>query len=177
MKAKIVTGVLAAAALAVTTGSASATASYWVRMAGHFSPPNAFVASSALTYDKALVPPASSIEVSQHGTDSSGMTVSMRVRGLVPGHKYGAHVHQKSCGADPEAAGGHYQNVVDPKRVTAENELWLDFTADAKGSGSAKVHKSWGLRHGGAGSIVIHDKPGASGDRVACFSVPFTSIS
>ncbi|MEB8343692.1 superoxide dismutase family protein [Streptomyces endophyticus] len=176
MKAKIVTGALAAAVLAVTSGTASATTSYWVRVAGHFSPPNAFVASSALTYDKELVPPASSIQVAQHGTDS-GMTVSMRVEGLVPGHKYGAHVHQKSCGADPEAAGGHYQNVVDPKRVTAENELWLDFTADADGNGRAQVHKSWGLRPGGAGSIVIHDKPGASGDRVACFSVPFTSIS
>ncbi|MFJ9180420.1 superoxide dismutase family protein [Streptomyces sp. NPDC102360] len=176
MKARIVTGVLAAAVLAVSSGTASATTSYWVRVAGHFSPPDAFVASTALTYDKALVPPASSVQVAQHGTDS-GMTVSMRVRGLVPGHKYGAHVHQKSCGADPEAAGGHYQNVVDPKRVTAENELWLDFTADENGDGRAKVHKKWGLRPGGAGSIVIHDKPGASGDRVACVSVPFTSVS
>ncbi|MGW2339978.1 superoxide dismutase family protein [Streptomyces sp. NPDC001661] len=176
MKAKIVTGALAAALLAVSSGTASATTSYWVRAAGHFSPPDAFVASSALTYDKGLVPPASAIQVAQHGTDS-GMTVSLRVRGLVPGHEYGAHVHQKPCGADPEAAGGHYQNVVDPKRVTAENELWLDFTADEDGNGRAKVHKKWGLRPGGAGSVVIHDKPGSSGERVACFTVPFASIS
>ncbi|WP_306320818.1 MULTISPECIES: superoxide dismutase family protein [unclassified Streptomyces] len=174
MVAGMVTGAMAAAVLAAGGGAGSAADCYWMRAEGQFAPPGALVPSSAITYDNGLVPPASSIEVAQHGSES-GMTVRMRVRGLVPGHTYGAHVHQKPCGVDPEAAGGHYQNVVDPERENAENEIWLDFTADADGDGAAKVRKPWGLRPGGAGSVVIHDKPGGSGDRVACFTVPFAS--
>lgn len=177
MLAKVVTGAAAAALLAVGSGGADATTAYRIVAPGQFAPPNALIASSALTYDNELVPPASEIRVVQQGDDTSGMTVSMSVKGLVPGHEYGAHVHQKACGADPEAAGGHYQHVQDPKQANAENEIWLDFTADAKGDGSAKVHKAWGLRPGGAASIVIHDKPGSAGARVACFTVPFVGVS
>ncbi|MEV1018960.1 superoxide dismutase family protein [Streptomyces sp. NPDC050264] len=173
MVAGMVTGALAAAVLAAGGGGADVTGqSYWVRAVATFSPPTAFMASPAITYDMKLVPAASSIEVEQSGSGSV-MTVGLSVKGLVPGHAYGAHVHQKPCGADPAAAGGHYQHVVDPARANAGNEVWLDFTTDATGKGTATVRKAWGLRSGEARSVVIHDVPGGAGARVACFTVPF----
>ncbi|GAA2311593.1 superoxide dismutase family protein [Streptomyces kunmingensis] len=181
MVAGMVTGALAAAVLAAGGGGAGGTAqsyaqSYWVRAAATFSPPMAFVASPAMTYDMKLVPAAASITVDQRG-DGKSMTVGLSVEGLAPGHAYGAHVHQKPCGADPEAAGGHYQHVVDPKQATAANEVWLDLTTDATGKGAVAVRKAWGLRAGEAGSVVIHDAPGGAGKRVGCLTVPFQSVS
>ncbi|MER5945290.1 superoxide dismutase family protein [Streptomyces sp. NPDC001904] len=173
MVAGMVTGALAAAVLAAGGGGGPSTGDcYWVMAQGRFAPATAFVPSSAITYDQKLVPAGSSIKVQQFG-DDSGMTVDLRVAGLVPGHTYGAHVHQKPCGADPKAAGGHYQHVVDPKQANARNEVWLDFTADASGAGSAVARKTWGLRSGGAGSVVLHDMPGMTGARVACLTVGF----
>ncbi|MFI7384956.1 superoxide dismutase family protein [Streptomyces sp. NPDC049813] len=179
MVAGMVTGALAAAVLAAGGGGAGGTAesyaqSYWVRAAASFSPPMAFVASPALTYDLKLVPAAATVVVEQRG-EGRNMTVSLDVEGLAPDHAYGAHVHQKPCGADPAAAGGHYQHVVDPERATAENEVWLDFTTDAAGVGTATVSKAWGVRDGEARSVVIHDAPGGAGKRVGCVTVPFAS--
>ncbi|WP_338696105.1 superoxide dismutase family protein [Streptomyces sp. Q6] len=175
MVAAMVTGALAAAVFAAGGGGAGAAADcYWMRAEARFAPPTAFVPSPAITYDMDLVPAAASIAVAQRG-DDSGMTVELSVEGLAPGHAYGAHVHQKPCGADPQAAGGHYQHVVDPQRADAGNEVWLDFTTTTAGDGRAAVRKAWGLRAGEAGSVVIHDMPGGAGERVACFSVPFTS--
>ncbi|MET9494598.1 superoxide dismutase family protein [Streptomyces sp. NPDC006552] len=179
MVAGMVTGALAAAVLAAGGGGAGGTAegftqSYWVRAAATFSPPTAFVASPALTYDMKLVPAAASVVVEQRGVGRN-MTVSLDVGGLAPGHAYGAHVHQKPCGADPAAAGEHYQHVADPDRATAENEVWLDFTTDAAGHGKATVRKTWGVRAGEARSVVIHDAPGGAGKRVACVTVPFAA--
>ncbi|MFD8566184.1 superoxide dismutase family protein [Streptomyces sp. NPDC057694] len=174
MVAGMVTGALAAAVLAVGGGggTGSSADSYWVMAQGRFAPPTAMVPSPAITYDTKLVPAGSSIKVQQYG-DDAGMTVDLRVTGLVPGHTYGAHVHQNPCGADPKAAGGHYQHVVDPKQANARNEVWLDFTADASGAGSAVARKTWGLRSGGAASVVLHDMPGMKGARVGCVTVGF----
>ncbi|MBO1333096.1 superoxide dismutase family protein [Streptomyces sp. VRA16 Mangrove soil] len=167
----MVAGALAAAVFAVGGGGGGVDC-YRVREEARFAPPTAFVPSPAITYDMELVPAAASITVEQRG-DGTGMTVGLGVSGLVPGHAYGAHVHQKPCGADPADAGGHYQNVPDPGHVSAENEVWLDFTVDASGNGVAGVRKAWGLRPGEAGSVVLHDVPGGAGARVACFTVPF----
>ncbi|MEU6842290.1 superoxide dismutase family protein [Streptomyces sp. NPDC046716] len=172
MVAGMVTGALAAAVLAAGGGGGSPAEAYWVMAQARFAPATALVPSSAITYDTKLVPAGASVKVQQYG-DDSGMTVTLRVAGLVPGHTYGAHVHQKPCGADPKAAGGHYQHVVDPKRADAENEVWLDFTSNASGTGSAVARKPWGLRSGGAGSVVLHDMPGMKGARVACLTVGF----
>ncbi|MEU6392090.1 hypothetical protein [Streptomyces sp. NPDC046939] len=175
MVAGMVTGALAAAVLAAGGGGAAdatGTSSYWMESRATFSPPTAFLPSSAVTYDTGLVPAAASIKVTQSG-DTDRMTVRLDVGGLAHSHAFGAHVHQRACGAGPEAAGGHYQHVADPKKADAENEVWLDFTTDAEGAGHAEVKKGWGLRDGEAGSVVIHDAPGAAGKRVACFTVPF----
>ncbi|MZD05078.1 superoxide dismutase family protein [Streptomyces sp. SID5785] len=172
MVAGMVSGALAAAVLAAGGGSGGAADGYWLHTQARFAPPTAFVHSAAVTYDHRLVPPGASVEVDQHGS-RAGTTVRLAVEGLVPGRAYGAHVHREPCGADPAAAGGHYQNVERPGHADAANEVCLDFTTDRSGRGRATVHKSWGLRRGEAGSVVLHDVPGGAGERVACFTVPF----
>lgn len=178
-----VAGVLAGAvASAVLASGGTAADCYWMRAEAQFAPPTAFIPSAAVTYDMELVPAASWIEVAQR-SDEQATTVKLRVEGLKAGHKYGVHVHQKPCGADPKDAGPHYQNRVDPvqpskdpKYLNAENEVWLDFTADKEGSGAAVARHSWGFRAGEATSVVLHREPGGAGDRLACFTVPFGSL-
>ncbi|MGA4848623.1 superoxide dismutase family protein [Streptomyces sp. G5(2025)] len=180
MVAGMVAGAVAAAVLAAGGGMAGAgTEGHEVRAEGRFAPPEAVARSAAVTYDTRLVPVGARIEVLQR-TDRDGTTVTARVKGLKPGHAYGAHVHQKPCGADPEASGGHYQHRVDPVQpsknpayLNPRNEVWLDFTARADGSGSARAHHRWGFRPGEAASVVLHREQGGAGERVACFTVPF----
>ncbi|MEV5975924.1 superoxide dismutase family protein [Streptomyces sp. NPDC052114] len=188
MVAGILTGAVAAAVLAAGgtgggDGTGGAADTYWGNAEATFAPPTAFGSSPALTYDTGLVPEAAWIQVVERG-DATGTTVGVRVRGMTPGHAYGVHVHQKPCGAAPEAAGGHYQHRVDPVQpskdpahLNPDNEIWLDFTAGADGSGSARVHHDWGFRPGGAASVVLHREQGGAGDRIACFTVPFGSPS
>ncbi|MFE6959045.1 superoxide dismutase family protein [Streptomyces sp. NPDC057696] len=152
---------------------------YGVREAARFSPPNAVVASPALTYDMKLVPAGARIEVVQRGGHGR-VSVSVRVEGLVAGRAYGAHVHQGECGGDPAAAGGHYQHREDPVRpsldpahANPENEVWLGFTTDAHGAGAATARQGWEFRPGEARSVVLHGMPGGAGARIACFTVPF----
>ncbi|MFE0171926.1 superoxide dismutase family protein [Streptomyces sp. NPDC059002] len=193
MVAGMVAGAVAAAVLAAGGGVSGGTASggvasggaadhYWVRAEARFAPPTALIPSPAVTYEQGLVPAASWIRVEQH-SDERGTTVTARVKGLKPGHAYGVHVHQKPCGANPEAAGGHYQHREDPVQPSKDpaylnpgNEVWLDFTAGPDGAGSASAHHRWGFRPGGAGSVVLHREQGGAGDRVACFTVPFGSL-
>ncbi|AZM53022.1 superoxide dismutase [Streptomyces sp. WAC 01529] len=173
-------GAVAAAVLAAGGGvSGDGADCREVRARARFAPPTALIPSAAVTYDMRLVPASAWIEVEQRG-DEAGTTVSLRVKGLKPGHAYGAHVHRKPCGADPEAAGGHYQHRVDPVQpsknpayLNPRNEVWLDFTARAGGSGSARAHHRWGFRPGEAASVVLHREQGGAGDRIACFTVPF----
>lgn len=155
-----------------------------VRTAARFSPPMAFVPSLALTYDTSTVPAGARIEVEQRSDSGQGTTVLLHVSGVRPGHAFGARVHTKPCGADPAAAGAPYQNLIDPLRsptdptyVNAQNEVWLDFTADAQGAGEAQAHHAWDFRSGQAGSVVILDRPDAGGAPVACFTVPFGAVS
>lgn len=180
MVAGICAGAVVAALLASGTGGAGAVGGsgapdgYWMRTDAKFAPVGAFVPSAAVTYDSKLVPAAAWIQVSQHTAVSGATTVKLRVDGMVPGHAYAVHVHQKPCAADPAAAGGHFQHKpsTDPADVTADNEVWLDFTADEHGAGEANARHDWGFRQGEASSVVIHDMPGSK-VRVACFTVPF----
>lgn len=151
--------------------AATAGGSSWMRAAGVFSPPGSFVPSDALTYDTRLVPAGARIEVTQF-TDPSGTRVGARLRGLVPGRAYGMHVHTSPCGADPAAAGPHYQHR---PAATADpvNEVWLDFRTDEDGDGRAEALHDRGFREAGARSVIIHDRQGGAGERVACFTVPF----
>ncbi|WP_374195994.1 superoxide dismutase family protein [Streptomyces sp. TS71-3] len=174
-----------AAASGVPAGGGGGTSggdSFELRTVAHFSPPSGTVPSNALTYDRNLVPPGTRIEVQQN-SDRRGTTVSLHVSGVRAGHAFGVHVHTKPCAADPAAAGGHYQNRVDPVQpstdpayVNAQNEVWLDFTADTRGKGEARAHHTWGFRSGQARSVVLHDEPGTKGARVACLTVPFGAV-
>ncbi|BCL30948.1 hypothetical protein GCM10017557_58070 [Streptomyces aurantiacus] len=148
---------------------------YRMRTDARFAPPGAFVPPTAVTYDTGLVRAGSWIEVGQRSERRGRTTVTLHVTGLKPGHRYGAHVHRKPCGTDPAAAGGHYQHrpSKDPADVNADNEVWLDFTADAHGEGGARAHHDWNFRRGEAASVMLHSEPGSSGARVACFTVPF----
>ncbi|MFG3303696.1 superoxide dismutase family protein [Streptomyces wuyuanensis] len=138
---------------------------------GRFAPPGSFVPSTALTYDRTFVPAGAWIVVEQ-STERSETVVRARVGGLKAGHAFGAHVHTAPCDADPAAAGPHYQHRAAPVAEPA-NELWLDFTTDAAGEGNAETRHDWGLRRGGAQSVVLHAVQGGAGTRVACFTVPF----
>ncbi|MEU3736127.1 MULTISPECIES: superoxide dismutase family protein [unclassified Streptomyces] len=183
MVAGMLAGTVAAAVLAAGGGTVDADGPcYEIRVGARFAPPTAFVASSAITYDRKLVPAGSRIEVEQR-SEPGDMAVTVRVKGMKPGHAYGVHVHQKPCGADPAAAGGHYQHREDPVQpskdpayVNPENEVWLDFTAGKDGSGGATARHGWEFRPGGAASVVLHREQGGAGDRVACFTVPFGPV-
>ncbi len=138
----------------------------------------------AVTYEQTKVPVGASVSTvtlqSGHGT-----VVLLGPRGLLPSHEYGAHVHTKPCGANANDAGPHYQNVPDPHQPSTDpayanhyNEIWLDFTTDAQGSGMAMAAVDWKF----AGtpskrSVVIHEHhthdDGTAGARLACMTAAF----
>ncbi|WBO66598.1 superoxide dismutase family protein [Streptomyces camelliae] len=174
MVAAVFAGALAAALFATASPSAHGLT---LETDGVFSPPAKNVAAQAVTYDQKLVPAGSWISVRQRVQPNGATTVELKVTGLQPNHLYGVHVHQKTCGADPAAAGKHYQNQsgTDAAHVNNKNEVWLDFKTDKSGNGSASAQHTWAFRKGEAGSVVIHSSPGTKGARAACFSVPFAA--
>ncbi|MQY32825.1 hypothetical protein SRB17_07840 [Streptomyces sp. RB17] len=171
--AAISAGTLAAVLFATGTGSAPHAST--LENYGVFSAPAASGKSSAVAYDRALVPAGALIQVRQITGANGVTTVQLRVAGVKPNHLFGVHIHQKACGADPAAAGKHYQNHpgTDASHTTKDNEVWLDFKSNANGIGSAGAKHAWAFRKGQAGSVVIHNEPGLKGSRVACFTVPF----
>ncbi|EIV95406.1 superoxide dismutase family protein [Frankia sp. QA3] len=142
---------------------------------------------TAVTYDEHLVPAgATAVALAVRGKST---VIGLIVQGLAPNHQFGAHVHQKACGATGAAAGPHYQNVpdpvqpsVDPEYANARNEVWLDFTTDARGTGAAFAVVGWDFRTGGAHAIVFHEHhtdssvgaAGTAGARAACLTVPLS---
>ncbi|GAA1993074.1 superoxide dismutase [Amycolatopsis minnesotensis] len=144
--------------------------------------------ATASTYQPALVPPGSSAHVFSISSGTLGTSTALAVSGLVPGHHYGAHVHTKPCGATGDAAGPHYQFAqdpvtpsVDPAYANPRNEIWLDFTADATGTGFARSRVGWQFGERRAGSVVIHEShthtdpghAGTAGARLACVTAAF----
>ncbi|HWO61141.1 MAG TPA: superoxide dismutase family protein [Umezawaea sp.] len=141
----------------------------------------------AISYNAELVPVGAKVAMASE-KDGSGTKVTMTVEGLLPNHEYGAHVHTKPCGAKPADAGPHYQNdkdpvspSVDPAFANKDNEIWLDFTTDAKGDAAASASVKWSFRGGEANAAVIHaahtmteaGKAGTAGDRLACLTTTF----
>lgn len=187
----VVAGVLAgAAALAMLTGGgappaesagppaggapthSAPTGVYWQRVHARFSPPAAFIPSSAVTYDMKVVPAASRIEVEQ-STSPSGTRVTARLAGLEAGHAFGMRVHTRPCGSKPGAAGPRYLHGTGGRAAGPGDEVRLDFTTDARGAAAVSTRRGWNFRPGGAGSVVIDRGPGGAADPVACFTVPF----
>jgi Cu-Zn family superoxide dismutase len=142
----------------------------------------------AITYDQKLVPANAMAAVSYVPGADGHTQVMLRTRGLLPNRKYGAHAHVNQCGAKGDDAGPHYQNMkdpvtpsVNPKYANPQNEIWLDFTTDAKGNGFAKSAVAWRFTDRQAKSVVIHAEhthtgaghAGQAGPRLACLDVAF----
>ncbi|GAA0208856.1 hypothetical protein GCM10010492_03120 [Saccharothrix mutabilis subsp. mutabilis] len=140
---------------------------------------------AAITYHPELVPAGSSAEVVVT-TSGSGVVTELKVTGLQPGRAYGAHAHVKACGEKGEAAGPHFQDKadpvtpsVDPAYANPRNEIWLDFTTDDKGAGTAKSTVDWQLADRRPASVVIHEKTtathaqhaGTAGARLGCVTL------
>jgi Cu-Zn family superoxide dismutase len=122
-----------------------------------------------------------------HATEgANGKTiVTLQVRGLPANREFGAHAHVLAC--NNNKAGGHYQNVpAAPSGNTSDfanpqNEIWLDFTTNSAGNGSAQTTVAWTFRTDGANAVIIHDHhttdtdPGAgtAGSKLACLNVDF----
>ena len=142
----------------------------------------------AATYDVSLVPAGATAKVTSSESNGS-TTVTLNVTGLVPNRAYGAHGHVNPCGADGADAGPHYQfqkdpvtPSVDPAFANPQNEIWLDFTTDASGTGTATATVPWtSPADRRTEAVVIHEKPtsiepgkaGTAGTRPACITVAF----
>ncbi|WP_026360612.1 superoxide dismutase family protein [Amycolatopsis nigrescens] len=145
--------------------------------------------ATAVTYRPELVPEGAHVRVFSLSAPTPGTTVALAVRGLEPGHRYGAHVHTKPCGATGDAAGPHYQHLpdpvspsVDPAYANPHNEIWLDFTASPLGTGLARSRVDWQFTADRrASSVVLHEThthtdpghAGTAGARLACVNVSF----
>jgi len=142
----------------------------------------------AVTYDPALVPVGATALVVSGEADGKTI-VTLSVDRLLPYRAYGAHAHVKPCGADGMAAGPHYQfrpdpvtPSVDPAYANPQNEIWLDFTTNAAGTGTTTTTVPWVFpADSRAKSVIIHEKTtateagkaGTAGARPACLNVDF----
>lgn len=142
----------------------------------------------AITYRPDLVPAGARARVFSVSAEHAGTTTALVVTGLLPGHTYGAHAHAQACGATGDAAGPHFQDVpdpvkpsVDPAYANPRNEIWLDFTTDRLGTGTALSTVDWTFGERRAHSVVVHEThthtdpghAGTAGARLACLDVAF----
>jgi superoxide dismutase, Cu-Zn family len=179
------------------SGAASAVRGAGGRVAvvGTFAP--AAEASTAYSYDPALVPAGAGVAVGSLEAGHRTTLTVLAVSGLVPDRRYSAHVHTAACTADPAAAGPHYQHrkdpvtpSVDPRYANRRNEVWLVddrdgatawFSTDARGSAVVLVANPWQYGERRGGSVVVHAQPTATGDgvagtagpRIGCVTVAF----
>lgn len=146
-------------------------------------------AEGPLVAYSAAVPAGAHARVQAVYNAAGSTVVTLQVRGLQPNTEYGAHAHRNACGATGAAAGPHFQHVVDPVQPSTDpayanprNEIWLDFTTDAEGNGSAQALVRWQFSADRrAGSVIIHEhgtshdpgSAGTAGARLACLTVGF----
>ncbi|MFJ8624067.1 superoxide dismutase family protein [Kitasatospora sp. NPDC093550] len=144
-----------------------------------FDPATAFVPPAAISYADDLVPYGSHVRVVTDRSVPGRTVLTLTVSGLAADHEFPAHLHTRSCGADPASSGPHYQAVVDPVQPSTDpayanerNELRLVLRTDEHGGGTATAAVDWQPRPGEARSLVLHAGtpagPHAAGDRVAC---------
>jgi Cu-Zn family superoxide dismutase len=152
----------------------------------------------ALTYNPELAPVGARMQVDSMSRNGS-TTVELEVEGFLPNRGYGVHAHTEQCGPTGDAAGPHYQHVVDPmatpdnpshdpEYANPRNEIWLDLVTDGEGNGktTAKVPFDFTDRVNNVlrapDSVVVHEQEttatgpgeaGKAGGRIACMTVPF----
>lgn len=139
-----------------------------------------------------LLPATASARVHAVYNAAGDTFVTLHVRGMKPGHTYGAHAHVGECGLGGANAGGHFQQVpfgegssaTDPAYANPGNEIWLDVTVDEDGNGSTMTKLPWQFSPERAPkSVIIHEKrtatgagdgaAGTAGARLACVDVSF----
>ena len=147
--------------------------------------------SNAVTYNPALAPDGARLAVTI--TQADGVTTAtFDASGLLPDRGYAVHLHTKACGSTGEAAGPHFQHLVDPAATPQQpssnpdyanptNEIWLDLHTDAYGAGSSTTQVPFVFTDRAPASVVVHEKPvtetvpgqaGKAGARVACLTLP-----
>jgi Cu-Zn family superoxide dismutase len=172
------------------SASASAAALPNITAKGTYVPAaSADASTTAFAYDQKLVPAGAGAEVTL--TSRDGRTnVSLKATGYLPNRTYGAHLHVKPCGTDPQAAGSRFQHNVDPAATESQsvdpaysnpqNEVWLDFTTDASGNASVTAEQPWALTADRQPrSLVVHaekthteaSKRVTAGVRVSCLTL------
>ncbi|WP_017585877.1 superoxide dismutase family protein [Nocardiopsis ganjiahuensis] len=147
--------------------------------------------AGAITYDETAVPEGATADV-QVRVQGGSTFVQFTGTDLEADRDFGAHVHTQPCGDEPDDAGPHYQDEVDPEAAEGEpstdpeyanpeNEVWLDMTTDDSGNAYVTSTVEWEFREGEAHSLVLHDEhtatheghAGTAGDRLACVTVEF----
>ncbi|MFG1686858.1 hypothetical protein ACGFNP_42305 [Nonomuraea sp. NPDC049269] len=128
--------------------------------------------TAAIVYNRKLVPKGA--QASLTAESAGGRTVtSLVVEGLLPDHRYGAHLHVAPCGTHPGDAGAHFQHVAG--QADASSEVWLDLKTDNSGGGRATAHHDWPLTGALPRSLVLHAKATAPSappaPRVACLTL------
>jgi Cu-Zn family superoxide dismutase len=175
------------ATCALATVVLSSCGSSDVSTSGTLAPPSE--AEDAYTYNRTAAPPGAELTV-ESWSRNDGTQVELTATGLQPNSAYGAHVHVRPCGETGDAAGPHYQHepappgrANDPAYANPSNEIWLDFSTDAQGSGRAISTVRWQFGDRVPASVVLHERvtsagPGEAGEagaRIACLTVPFDS--
>ena len=148
-------------------------------------------AGDAITYDGDAAPVGAEIGLVVEARPDD-TTFVLSVSGLQPDRGYAVHAHVNPCGPTGEVAGPHFQHMPDPaatpeqpssdpEYANPDNEVWLDLTTDADGSGEATATVPFTLEAGAPQSIVIHaaektmtdpGEAGSAGDRIACITTP-----
>jgi Cu-Zn family superoxide dismutase len=144
--------------------------------------------ADAVTYKPALLSAGADVTAFSTSRPEGRTTVLLTLHGLLPNHKYGAHVHQNRCGPRGEDAGPHFQNTPDPVQPSVNpayanprNEIWLDFTTDKDGNATAASTVGWAFTDRHPRSVVVHAQhtqtqaghAGVAGDRLGCVNVDF----
>lgn len=155
---------------------------------GALAEPNS--ASKADTYNPALAPVGARLAATMTPSGES-TTAELTVSGLLPNRGYAVHAHTNACNVDPDSAGPHYQNRIDPaatpqapstnpEYANPSNEIWLDLRTDATGSGTSRTTVPFVFTDRGPGSIVVHEatqtatgpgQAGKAGARIACLTL------
>ncbi len=119
-------------------------------------------------------------------TSDGSTTVDLDIAGLdtsAAGTVLGAHLHVGSCQlGDGAAAGPHFNaSTADPKVVSNQTEVWLDFTIGLDGTAHSSTTVPFVIPNGAAKSLVVHamstSPTGAAGARLACLRVTTSSIA
>ncbi len=159
------------AVVSTTATIASATsASMYAKVTAVFTSPLSYRTNPAVTYDRSSVRLGSRVQVLEVPNTIGGLEVQLSVWGLSPNRDYDAYVYTRPCGVGPTNAGTRTQNG--PSRAHyPQNEVWLDFRTNARGSAHSQDSQNWTFGSSQANSVVLLSSNPAR--IVACVTVPF----